>query len=111
MLSRLCEYPSKVLPHLGRLPAGGRVGHSQTGSEGVQEVAPGEVVLQSKTSQQNLSNIIRKMSPVLNINLEPRDCCEDVARPDDTKLKQVDEVKTKIPKNKSLTSKERRTSD
>ena len=55
ILSRFGEKSSKVFPHLGGLSAGGRVGDPQTGSQGVEEVAPGEVVLEAETPQQDLS--------------------------------------------------------
>ena len=55
MLSRFVEQSSKVFPHLGGLSAGGRVGHPQAGSERVEEVSPGEVVLESETPQEDLS--------------------------------------------------------
>ena len=55
ILSRFVEKSSKVLPHLGGLSAGGGVGDTQAGGQGVQEVAPGEVVLEAETPQQDLS--------------------------------------------------------
>ena len=58
ILSRFVEKSSKVLPHLGGLSAGGRVGDPQTRSERVEEVAPGEVMLEAEAPQEDLSQTI-----------------------------------------------------
>ena len=58
ILSRFVEKSSKVLPHLGGLSAGGRVGHPQAGRQRVEEVAPGEVMLEAEAPQEDLSQTI-----------------------------------------------------
>ena len=58
MLSRFVEQSSKVFPHLGGLSAGGRVGHPQAWRQRVEEVAPGEVMLEAEAPQEDLSQTI-----------------------------------------------------
>ena len=55
LLSRFGEKSSKVFPHLGGLSAGGRVGDTQAGGQGVKKIPPGEIVLEAETPQQDLS--------------------------------------------------------